>query len=196
MKISNEAPLTQRLPQAEAELYNFTIGETFYAPFPLSPDLVDSVKKSGQEIMVTAINGQSIGEVGISVDEAADFAAELEYAGVSPEDLGTLLKTYFLSEMRDHIKSGGAYAILDVGGLYVHDDNAMGRFLYEEGYASFPVKVPEELEEYMDYAALFRDAAINMDIRRIGNSLIFEENGVNPPMQREEAPLEKAISLN
>ncbi len=157
-----------------AEIYNYTNGETYYKSFPMSDDELDKLMKSG-EVMVDACGNFNFGtDFGSSVPQFNEAIKQFEEKGIQELDLSILSKTYLFNEIVEGIDN---MLIIDFDAeteswassdFYSDDDK--GRTLYLGGYAGFPVSVPEPLEPYMDYGALWRDSEINMGLRCVTNN--------------------------
>ncbi len=165
--------------QVEAGLYNYTRNEGFTTRFPMTDEQVQKVLSKG-EVMVDHCSLIDIGgEVGMTVESFNEAVKQLSDAKMSATDLKELGKVYYLEEILERYPDN-AFTIIDFdeetknwSSSNIHSDSDKGRLLYELGYASFPVEVPEGLEDYMDYEILWRDTSVNMNIRETSNYLIF-----------------------
>ncbi len=163
-----------------ATLYNYTAQDTVNETFPLNSEKMQGYINSGQEIMVDSVEGATIGgEVGMSLREFNEAAKAIAESGMTDEEFKILGKTYLFKEIYEKIND--SYTIIDFYGETAgwassdfYNEGDKGRILYDLGYASFPAEVPEELEEYMDYAMLYRDTEINLGIREVdGRYMVF-----------------------
>lgn len=155
-----------------AETYNYTTQEAGRLIFPLTSEKIDENKYAGQEIMIDGCEYFSFLGVGKNIEEFQNFVEVINESGTSEEGLKILSKTYLPEEIYEILKDGDSFVIVDFdqetygwSAASIISDDDKGRVLYECGYTVFPVEVPEELEDYMDYAALWRDASIGKDIR-------------------------------
>ncbi len=155
-----------------ATMYDYTRGESFGFIFPNTDEEIDKIMNTGREIMVDDADCINItSEFGENVREFNKKVKELFDKGIQAEDLKILSHTYLFNEIMDGIDNAliinfdeetKSWSTSDF-----YNDSDKGRVLFDNEIASFPVKVPEELEPYMDYGMLYRDAEVNMDLREV-----------------------------
>ena len=157
------------------DCYNYTKQEGFEATFPMTEDEIAKLNSTG-EVMVE-IPGY---EVGVNLTTMNEFVKMLEENGVDEKSYNILSKAYLFNEIKERLEKGESFSIIDFGAetsnwmsASFYDESDKGRLLYELELAKFPVEVPEELVEYMDYAMLWRNESINQGIREVdGNYLV------------------------
>lgn len=155
----------------KAELYNYSTRNSESAIFPMTDEEIEEIMKKG-EIMVDSADGLRLeGEFGMNVKEFNDIIRLFDEKEIELADIQLLSKTYLLKEIEEGVDK---ILIIDFGGETAGWSSAdffserdKGRVLYDLGVASFPVAVPEDLEEYMDYSMLWRDAEINLGLRTV-----------------------------
>ncbi len=156
--------------------YNYTRQCAERLLFPLSDEKLAEIKARDEELMVDECDHISV--YCMNIDEFQEFVNLINETGMEDLDLRILGKTYLITEIMDALK--GADQWTDVYNVVnfsaetaswsssdVWSESDKGRVLYNGGWALFPAEVPEELEDYMDYAMLWRDAEINMGIRTV-----------------------------
>lgn len=154
----------------KAEIYNYSthqmLDEVF--TFPMSEDKINKTLQLG-EVMVES--DERI--VGFSLSEFNEMATKIEEAGLTDEDVNILEKTYLFSEIAENaenaliINFNEEVSALGWSNMNFINDEDKGRLLYGLGYASFPVNIPEELEDYMDYGRLWRDIEVTDGMRTV-----------------------------
>ncbi len=163
----------------KATVYNYSTHKSKTVTFPLTNAQMDKLLSEG-EVMVDSCEILELeGEVGMTVKEFNDIVNLFSEKQIKPEVLEILSRTYLLKEIVEYIDE---ITIIDYDAETTdwlssdfYSESDKGRVIYDAAYATFPVKVPEELEEYMDYAMLWRDAEINMGLRCVtvrGNNYI------------------------
>ncbi len=143
--------------------------------FPMTEEEINDIEQKGHELMVDySLLVDVPGPVGVSIREFNKIAVTLSEAGAEEYDLKILKKTYTADEIVERYQNGGSFCIVDFDAetknwmsASFHSESDKGRVLYDMGYIAFPVPVPEELEEYMDYAELYRSESVNMSIREV-----------------------------
>ncbi len=158
-----------------ANLYNYSTGETSPQKFPLSDEMIVQVMREG-EVMVDNCPYIDIpGKVGMSVTEFNEFVKILEENAVSEAKLGILNKCQLLDEIKERVESGNSYNIIDFDketenwySSNFTSEYDKGLLLYQLGYR-FPVPVPKDLEDYMNYSLLWRDLSINLHIHEVAH---------------------------
>ena len=162
----------KKMDRMNADVYNYTDREMTSMCFPMTEDKINEIMGLGKEYMVDCCEFFPIdGEYGMNLREFNEAVIKLTESGAQEQDLKILSKLYLASEILEGIDK---MMIVDFDAETSNWSSAdfwsesdKGRVLYEMGIASFPVPVQEELEEYMDYAALWRDAEINLGLRTI-----------------------------
>ena len=147
------------------EIYNYTNRQAFLQEFPTTDERVAQICNMGECMVET-------GDEELNVEYFNKMMRAVEEAGYDEKTYDILCRTYLTAEVFEKIESEYPFTIVDFGeetkewmSSNFTSENDKGLLLYEMGLISFPVEVPEELKPYMDYAALYRDAEINMGIR-------------------------------
>ena len=156
----------------EAELYNYTTGQSFTAHFPINEKHIKQIMSQG-EVMVDNCHNLDLPELGLSLTEMNDIITLINEHDVTPEELTILNQTYLLSEITEKQEKDIEIHIIDFdeetatwASNNFCSEYDKGLLLYELGF-TFPAEVPEALKDYMNYEMLWRDCSINNSIREV-----------------------------
>ena len=154
------------------EIYDYTHRMSVNMIFPKTDEEIEKLMNAHSEITVQGFEGISLdGDFGMNVREFNDLIRLFTEEDIDLETVRILSRTYLIAEIAEAVKNG-VITIIDFddatsgwSSASIWDDSDKGRVLYDEGIASFPAEVPEALEPYMDYAMLWRDSEVNMNLR-------------------------------
>lgn len=157
--------------EIKAMLYDYTNREGLSAVFPMTDEEIEKITKN-KEVMVDSAEGFNFGgSFGMNLKVFNNAVKLFNENGIDLDTIKILSQTYLFEEIIDRIDNA---LIIDFGeetktwsSSDISSESDKGRLLYTLGYASFPASVPEALEDYMDYAMLWRDAEINMGLRTV-----------------------------
>ncbi len=155
--------------EIKATIFNYTNHSTFNAVFPMTDEKLSELMAKG-EVMVDGCAEVAItGEIGVSLKEFNEAVKKFEEIGITVDELKILSKTYLFNEIVERAENRLIIDFDDETSTWSSSDfyseSDKGRVLYDADIAKFPVPVPKELEEYMDFAKLWRDNEVNMGLR-------------------------------
>lgn len=153
----------------EASIFNYTSRTVKNAVFPMADEELSKLMAEGEVMVDGCAEVRITGEFGVSLKEFNEAVKKFEEIGITEDELKILSKTYLFNEIVERAENRLIIDFDDETSTWSSSDfyseSDKGRVLYDADIAKFPVAVPKELEEYMDFAKLWYDNEVNMGLR-------------------------------
>ena len=137
-------------------------------------NVFDEIVEENQEHIILDYNAPFDISEHENIFELNDFMENVEYYGLSEEELQIIFAVTDTKEEAIEKILDGCFTIIDTNtavegwAIGFVDEADLGRILHEEGYNSlFKHPIEEEMLDYMDWESIYRDLSINDGWERV-----------------------------